>query len=180
MSRERRNKEREKRIALLSDAIDHQDTPNPKKYPLTKSESFIGPLPKKEGLKYEEIASVRKIEIPKCLSQPINGRIYVIEAAGGETVTQGGIVIAHRLNVRKNESTESIKRYFVVAYDIDDIPQSIVSKLSIGIEVNPFLPQEAEEWSLPKVIDWQTGNTFKSLHYTELAGISMVKPEKAE
>jgi hypothetical protein len=97
-----------------------------------------------------------------------------------ETKTPGGIIIERRMQVKKDDKAEGLKRYFVVTWDKIGIPEHISNQLEVGIEVNPFLPQGAEEWSLPRVIDWSTGNEFKSIDFLELAGISTVQPEKDE
>ena len=172
-----KKKEREVRNERLAAAIDDQIPQNLKKYPMTTDES-LPPITKPRS--YEEIAQTLRIDIPVCNLTPVNGRIYVIEKPGIETKTPGGIIIERRMQVKKDDKAEGLKRYFVVTWDKEGIPSEISAELSIGIEVNPFLPQEAEEWSLPRVIDWSTGNEFKSIHYTELAGISKIKPEKDE
>ena len=128
----------------------------------------------------EKIIATKNLEIPKCLSTPVNGRIYIIDVASSELRSPGGLILPQKYAAKKNDELVDIKRYFVVAWDKDEIPPSIQDKLEVGIEINPFYPENAEEWNLPRVIDWQTGNIFKFVHYTELAGISSVKPEIVE
>lgn len=167
------------RLEKLADEI-KEDTD---KYPETKpSGASINPadLPRKEGIKtFEEIANTKRFEIPMCLTRPVNGRIYVIEMDGKETKTAAGIIIPHKMKDQKDETMKNIQRYFVVDWAAD-IPMDIIEMLTVGIEVNPMIPQEAEAWNLPFVIDWNTGNKFKVIHYTELGGVSEVLPEKVE
>lgn len=172
-----KKEEREKRNERLASAIDDQTPQDVRKYPMTKDES-LPPITKPRS--YQEIAQTLRIDIPVCNLTPVNGRIYVIEKPAMETKTPGGIIIERRMQIKKDDRAEGMKRYFVVAWDQFEIPEPIRNRLVVGMEVNPFLPQEAEEWSLPRVIDWSTGNEFQSIHYTELAGISKIKPEKDE
>lgn len=136
--------------------------------------------PRKDMSKADEIMSSIRIEIPKCFSQPVNGRIYVVDTPGEEMRTNSGIILPMKMRENKAGAMKDIKRYFVVAFDEDEIPPETCKKLKIGIEVNPLLPQEAEEWTLPVVVDWHTGNVFSVIHYTEIAGISKIEPEEIE
>lgn len=133
---------------------------------------------RKKIVSADDIMKISKVEIPKCETTPVNGRIFVVEVDGSETVTPSGIILPHKLAVKKSDEVRSICRYFVVAW-AEDIPDDVKELLYKGIEVNPFLPQEAEEWNLPKVIDFNTGGIFKVIHYTELAGVSDIKPVNA-
>ena len=127
-----------------------------------------------------EIIATKKLEIPKCLSIPVNGRIYVLQVSGAETKTIGGIILPHKLNLKKNDEVVDYPRYFCVAWDKDEIPAKLQEKLSVGLELNPFVPEDAIGFTFPKVIDWQTGNTFEVIHYTELGGVSSILPEIVE
>lgn len=172
-----RVEKRKERIEKLASAINDQKAQDKNKYPMTTDES-LPPITKPKS--YEDIAQTLRIDIPICNLDPVNGRIYVIEKPAMETRTPGGIIIERRMQIKKDDRAEGMKRYFVVAWDQFEIPEPIRNRLFVGMEVNPFLPQEAEEWSLPRVIDWSTGLEFKSIHYTELAGISKIKPERDE
>lgn len=172
-----KKKEREVRNERFAAAIDDQVPQDVRKYPMTTDEAFP-PITKPRS--YQEIAQTLRIDIPVCNLTPVNGRIYVIEKPAMETKTPGGIIIARQMQVKKDDKAEGLKRYFVVTWDKIGIPEYISNQLKVGIEVNPWLPQEAEEWSLPRVIDWSTGNEFKSIDFLELAGISKIKPEKDE
>jgi hypothetical protein len=171
---------KEKDKKRISEGIDDKmpDRTYPHVIPGTPA-STINPadLPRKHGGTYEELATTLRIDIPKCNLIPVNGRIYVIEIEGKEHRTPGGIIMQHKLNIKKDDSLKNVKRYFVVDWDHVSIPQYIQDILCVGIEVAPFLPQEAEEWSLPKVIDWQTGQEFLLIDSMELAGISKTKPD---
>jgi hypothetical protein len=134
----------------------------------------------KEKRNSDKIIATKKLEIPKCFSIPVNGRIYVVSIASSDLRSPGGLILPQLYAPKKDDSLQDIKRYFVVAWDKDEIPEKIQEKLEVGIELNPFLPPEAQNWSLPKVIDWQANQIFEVLHYTELAGISSVKPEIVE
>lgn len=175
------NKSRLEKLAdEVKDANDYYQIPKSPGDSINPADLHDMRLPRKEGIKtFEEIAFTKKIEIPKCLVRPVNGRIFVIETDGSEMKTAAGIIIPQKMKDKKDESMKNIQRYFVVAW-AKDIPTEILDMLSIGIEVNPFLPQEAEEWTLPIVVDWSTGNRFKSVHYTEIAGVSDVIPTKVE
>jgi hypothetical protein len=172
-----RIEKRKERIDKLAAAINDQKAQDKNKYPMTTDES-LPPITKPKS--YQDIAQTLRIDIPVCNLTPVNGRIYVIEKPAMETKTPGGIIIERRMNVKKDDKAEGLKRYFVVTWDKIGIPEYISNQLKVGIEVNPWLPQEAEEWSLPRVIDWSTGNEFKSIDFLELAGISTVQPEKDE
>jgi hypothetical protein len=188
---EKMNKEKEKkeRLARLSEAI--EDQPVPKRgmvFPIAgngktemkKADANMSDveLIKKEQPKYEDIVSKRKIDIPKCYIRPYNGRIFVTSVPADETITESGIILPFKMKDGKDGHMKDIRRYFVVAFDDKGIPPEIAEDLYIGKEVNPFLPNEAEEWSLPKVVDWHTGTAFECIHYTELAGGNMIKSEK--
>lgn len=179
-----KREEREKRNQRLSEAIEDQKEPQRGvMFPITKKvdPNFNGAtLPKKEKQTYEDIAKKRKIEIPKCHIKPYNGRILVISVPADETVTESGIILPFKMKDGKDGSIKDMRRYFVAAIDHEGIPKHIADDLYVGKEVNPFLPQEAEEWNLPKVVDWYTGTMFESIHYTELAGGSTIYPEKVE
>lgn len=128
----------------------------------------------------EEIINTLRIDIPKCEIIPVNGRIFVVEITGSETKTASGIILPHKMAIKKNDQVQDLCRYFVVTWDKDGIPPEVSDKLSVGLEVVPFLPPEAQEWTLPKVIDWNTAREFKVLHYTELAGVSAIMPVEVE
>lgn len=130
-------------------------------------------LPRIENDEEKEL----RIEIPKCLSRPVNGRIFVISIANQPQKSLSGLWIPRLYAEKKDQSMKSIDRFFIVAW-ASDIPPEIKDHLKVGIEVGVFIPQEAEGWSLPKYIDWQTGNEFPVVHFTELAGISKVQPEE--
>jgi len=118
----------------------------------------------------------KALEIPRCEIVPLNGRVFVIEVAGKELKSSSGLWLPFKMANKKDDSSQSPNRYFVVAWDHIEIPKGISDFLQVGMEVNPFLPEEATNWSLPRVIDWNTGNVFKILHYTELAGMSKITP----
>jgi hypothetical protein len=171
-------KERKKEVREMASAIDDQKAPNATKFPFEKGmegieRKKVDPSVKKA----DEIIATKKLEIPVCKTKPVNGRIYVISIAGEDMKTPGGLILPPTFQAKKNMDVEGIRRYFVVAWDVVEIPLSVQSYLSVGIEVVPFLPQDAEGFSLPRVIDWMGNNIFEVLHYTELAGISEVKPE---
>jgi hypothetical protein len=128
----------------------------------------------------KEIMATKKLEIPKTALCPTNGRIYVVSVAGNDMKTPGGLILPPTFAMQKNDQVEGVQRYFVVAWDTHEIPANIQQYLSVGIEVNPFLPWEAQDWKLPRVVDWETGNIFDVIHYTELAGISLNKPKPVE
>lgn len=175
-------KERKKEVREMASAIDDQKSPDAKKFPFEKGmegieRSKINPSVKKA----DDIIATKKIEIPKCELWVTNGRIYVVSVAGEDMKTPGGLILPPTFKVQKNEQVEGVRRYFVVDWDhSDDIPQHVQDKLSVGLEVSPFLPQDAIDFQLPRVIDWNTGNIFEVLHYTELAGISKIAPEKVK
>jgi hypothetical protein len=179
-----KKEERRERLDRLSKAIDDQPAPQRGTvFPISKNiepdPEFKGEsLPKRHTKTYEEIAHTRKFEIPKCSVKPYNGRIFVRSYPGDETTTDGGIILPFKMKDGKDGTMKDVRRYFVVAFDEVGIPKEIADDLYIGKEVNPFLPSEAEEWSLPKVIDWDTKTVFECIHYTELAGGNMVKSEK--
>jgi len=135
-------------------------------------------MEKEERLKSiaSDIIATKKLEIPKTALTPTNGRIYVVSVAGNDMKTPGGLILPPTFAMQKNDQVEGVQRYFVVAWDAEEIPENIKKCLSVGIEVNPFLPWEAQDWKLPRVVDWETGNIFDVIHYTELAGISKNKP----
>lgn len=170
--------ERKKDIKLMADAIDHR------KYPMTPEESYqqstVSPDIKKKLLKADEIIATKKLEIPVCKLIPTNGRIYVIEVTSSDLKSPGGLILPQLFGMKKDDSMADVKRYFVVAWDKIGIPVDIANLLTVGIEVNPFLSEDAIGYRLPKVVDWQGNNIFYVLHYTELAGISSVQPEIVE
>ena len=162
-----------------------QTSPDVNKYPFTKEESFApgevsSDIQRKKLHTAAEIIATKKLEIPKCLSTPVNGRIYVLQVSGSETKTAGGLILPHKLNLKKNDEVVDYPRYFCVAWDKDEIPPKLQEKLSVGLELNPFVPEDAIGFSFPKLIDWQTGNQFEVIHYTELGGISSVLPDIVE
>jgi len=112
------------------------------------------------------------------MSIPINGRIYVTSIIGTDLKTAGGLILPTLYAAKKNEELEGQRRYFIVAWDALGIPEDIKLFLSVGKEVNPFIPQDAEGYKLPEIIDWETGNIFEVFHYTELAGISRNEPKE--
>lgn len=179
--------ERRKEIITMADAIGGDKLPSTDKDNFILNRTMVTSpaeiLAKKQSEKLRsaaEIIATKKLEIPKCRIMPVNGRIYVVSVAGSDMKSPGGLILPPTFGVKKNEQVENVKRYFVVAWDTIGIPPDIQDLLTVGIEVLPFLPQNAEEWDLPRVIDWQGNNIFEVLHYTELAGVSSVKPEKAE
>ena len=157
---------RKEEIKDMADSVGHDDFKIEKKIvhgtPIVKS--------------IKEIIATKKLEIPKTELLPTNGRIYVVSVAGNDMKTPGGLILPPTFAMQKNDQVEGVQRYFVVTWDTDEIPEKIQKHLSVGIEVNPFLPWEAQEWKLPRVVDWETGNIFDVIHYTELAGISKNKP----
>jgi len=169
---------KEKQKQRLADAIEDQ------KPQLTRDDQypFSSHLPRKDIKTYEEIAFTKRIDIPVCKITPVNGRIFAVETAGSESKTDAGLIIPHKYKSKKGEemAIKDVNRYFVVAFDKDGIPSEIGGKLCVGIEIFPFIPQEAEDWSLPVVTDFETGNQFLSVHYNELAGISQTIPVKEE
>ena len=175
---------KEKDKENIANSIDDSTTNAAGKFPQSGTAKDLNPadLPKLEKRSYEDIASTRRLDIPACKKIPINGRIFVIETAGSETKTEAGLILPHKYRSRKGEDIDikDVNRYFVVKWDRDEIPQSIQDKLHVGIEVSPFLPQEAEDWSLPVIIDFETGNQFSVIHYNELAGISETLPTVVE
>lgn len=173
-------KTRKEDIRKMAEAID-QPTPQSKKFPFEKG---MGEIKRKtinprDISPADKIIATKSLEIPVCKQTPVNGRIYVISVAGFDMKTPGGLILPPTFKAKKNEDVEAVRRYFVVAWDKLDIPKIIQDKLSVGIEVNPFIP-DAEEYRLPRVIDWNTNQIFEVLHYTELAGISDVIPEIVE
>jgi len=128
----------------------------------------------------DKIIATKALEIPKCLAIPVNGRIYCVEIKGSELKSPGGLILPVKLSQKKNDDVDDWPRFFVVKWDENGIPKEIRDKLSVAVEVFPFMPEEAIGYMFPRVVDWNTGNIFKSLHYTELAGISTVKPEVVE
>lgn len=177
-------KSRKDDIVKMAAAIDDQPAPKSKKYPFEKGmdeikRKTVDPRDISKGIKSaDEIIATKKLEIPKCLQYPINGRIYVTSVAGEDMKTPAGLILPPTFKVQKNEQVEGVRRYFVVTWDHDGIPEEIQNKLSVAIEVYPFLPQDAIDFQLPRVIDWNTGTIFEVLHYTELAGISKIVPEE--
>jgi hypothetical protein len=180
--------ERKREINEMAKAVDDKLGPS---HPLHSSKRYddfdlvkktiTGAEAAKIGAAYhtslaEKIIATKKLEIPKTELLPTNGRIYVVSVAGNDMKTPGGLILPPTFAMQKNDQVEGVQRYFVVAWDTEEIPESIKSKLSVGIEVNPFLPWEAQDWKLPRVVDWETGNIFDVIHYTELAGISKNKP----
>lgn len=177
--------QRKKEIRTMAEAIEHTATAADRKYPMTKEESFApgeisSDIIRKKGQSPEDIIATKKLEIPNCYTIPVNGRIFVVDVAGSDMKTPGGLFLPPTMSVKKNDQVEGVKRYFVVAWDAVGIPKEVKDLLEVGIEVNPFLPEHAEEWDLPRVVDWNGNNIFKVIHYTELAGIGSVKPEVVE
>lgn len=164
----------------IADAIEDQKPQDEKKYPM--SATGFDDAPRLKNKSFEEIAFTRRIDIPKCKKIPVNGRIFAIETAGSESKTDAGIIIPHKYKSKKGEdmSIKDVNRYFVVTWDKDGIPKEISDKLRVGIEICPFIPQEAEDWSLPVITDFETGSQFLSIHYTELSAISETLPEVVE
>lgn len=172
---------KEEQKQRIADAIEDQKPQNSKKYPMS-SDLNPADLPKTKNKTYEEIAFTKRIDIPTCKIIPLNGRIFAIETAGSESKTDAGLIIPHKYKSKKGEemAIKDVNRYFVVAWDNDGMPEEMKKKLHVGIEIFPFIPQEAEEWSLPTVTDFETGNQFLSIHYNELAGVSQTIPVKVE
>jgi hypothetical protein len=171
--------QRKKEIKTMADGIESRSLA------MTANDKFApGEIPndiqRKKLKTAAEIIATKKLEIPKCLSTPVNGRIYVLQIAGSETKTVAGIILPHKLNIKKNDEVIDYPRYFCIAWDKDEIPQKLQEKLTVGLELNPFVPEDAIGFSFPKIIDWQTGNTFQVIHYTELGGVSSVLPEVVE
>lgn len=169
-------KERKREIEEMASGIGHTDDnfKIEKKVVTSPAETLRSSVKKPE-----EIIATKKLEIPVCKSTPVNGRIYVVSVAGADMKTPGGLILPPTFGTKKNEQVEGVKRYFAVAWDKDEIPKSILDKLRVGIELNPFLPQNAEEWQLPRIVDWMGNNIFEVIHWSELAGISSVQPEEA-
>lgn len=169
---------RKKEINEMANSID-----DVRQYPMTKEESFqgssVGPDIKKRLLKADEIIATKKLEIPKCQVKPMNGRMFIKEVSGYELKSPGGLILPQKMMPKKNDDMEDIKRYFLVDWDHEEIPDHIQRFFEVGLEVNPFL-NEAENFVFPKVVDWQGNNVFIVMHYTELAGVSRVRPEQAE
>jgi len=177
-------KERKKDIDEMAEAIDDVDK-FASKYMKISKESISNTIPaeivRNRNLKSTaEILATKKLEIPKCFLAPVNGRIYAIEVSGSDLKSPGGLVLPTLFGPKKDDSMQDVKRYFAVAWDTAEIPLNIQNKLSIGTEVNPMIMKEAIEFNFPEVIDWQGNNIFKVIHYTELAGISSVKPERVK
>ena len=140
------NEKRKKEINTMADAIDHVSGSAAdyfEKHPdLTKDSFAPGEIPndiQRKKLKTSaEIIATKKLEIPKCLSVPINGRIYVISVAGTDMKTPGGLILPPTYAMMKNDDVLGVRRYFVVAWDKEGIPSDIQEKLVVGIEVHPF------------------------------------------
>jgi hypothetical protein len=176
---------RKKEIKSMADAIEHVATAADKKLgTLSDRNTFhhgeVSADIIRKRTKADEIIATKKLEIPVCKSIPINGRIYVVSVKGDDMVTPGGLILPPTFGTKKNDQVEGVNRYFVVAWDKIGIPAEISDLLCTGIEVHPFLPQNAEEWQLPRVVDWDGNHFYDVLHYTELAGISSNRPEIVE
>jgi hypothetical protein len=116
-------------------------------------------------------------EIPECSIKPANGRIFVVEVASKPPKTKSGLWLPKYLRNQKNDDVMPINRYYVVSWDEDDIPENIKKYLKPGLEVHPFIPDDAIGYNLPRLIDWSSSTEFSVLHYTELGGISKNNPE---
>jgi hypothetical protein len=172
--------QRKKEIRSMSDAIGHINEIVDNASKGFAPGEISSDIQRKKVQTAAEIAATKKIEIPKCSLNPVNGRIYVVSVAGTDMKTPGGLILPPTFGQKKNDQVEGVKRYFAVAWDQDEIPESIQSKLTVGVELSPFLPTNAEEWELPRVVDWNTAQIFEVIHYTELAGISRVHPKPIE
>jgi hypothetical protein len=177
---------RKKEVKEMSENIGHHDDVEPGSI-LGEIDKHLKPsgvpaelLRDKPIIEEDPGDDFKKLVIPKCEIEPINGRILVIEISGKTLKAKSGLYLPYRLGVQKDDSAYSPNRYFAVAWDNIDIPLKLVEKLKVGKELIPFLPEEATQWSLPRVIDWNTGNVFKSIHYTELAGLSKEDPIEVE
>lgn len=169
--------DRRKEIEQMSNMVGHNDFTIEKK--MVTSPAELMEKKRLEKLRSaQEIVATKKLEIPKCLSIPVNGRMYVITVAGTDMRSPGGLILPPTFKTKKNDEVEGINRYFVVAW-AEDIPEEIKKHLCVGAEVHPFLP-DAEGWTLPRVVDWMGNNIFHVLHYTELNGVSAIKPEEVE
>lgn len=156
-------KQRQKDIEKMAEGIgQHDDSTN------------YDDIPKLEGKTFEEITAVAVLQIPINQIKPINQRIFCIETDPGEMRTKGGIIIAtdYKTSEAKGSRKRNLRRYFVV-----DSADDCSNKYSRGDEVSPFIPDEAEEWSFPKVYDFYTKKVYTVLHESELAGISKIKHE---
>lgn len=126
----------------------------------------------------EDLESKRVLKIPVNKIIPVNGRIFVISVTGEDLKTKGGLILPPKFGTKKNDQVEGVKRYFVIDWDKKGgIPKEICDLLRVGIEVHPFLPQNAEEFQLPRIVDWNANDIYDVLHYTELGGIGMIEPE---
>lgn len=171
------NDKRKKDVLKMAEAVEDANSTGDSKKAIVPS--TVNPSIEKKLLKADEIIATKKLEIPKCHVKPINGRMFLIEISGYDLKSPGGLILPQKMMPKKNDDMEDIKRYFLVDWDTGEIPQAIQDKLCVGLEVNPFM-NEAESFRFPRVIDWQGNNIFIVMHYTELAGISKIKPEIVE
>jgi len=166
------SKKRSEDIKAMSDNIEDQESKTVSDFDYVSTPS-VNP----EDMLIKKLPEIvqKEITIPKCNIQPINGRIYVIEEKSNAVKSRSGLLLPFTMAIKKDDSVTAVNRYFVVTW-AGDIPKEISDQLAVGTEIYPFFPEEALNWSIPRIIDWSTGIEFKVVHYTELSGISRIKP----
>jgi hypothetical protein len=120
------------------------------------------------------------VSIPFNTMKPVNGRIFAIAVNPAEVKTASGIIVP--TSIDKGETSQGerrilkLHRYFVIDY-ANDINENLKNQLSRGVEIFPFVTEEAIGWTFPYIIDWSNaGARYTVIHESEVAGISGHKP----
>jgi hypothetical protein len=147
-----------------------------------------GDIQRKKVKSPEEILGELVVELPRNTIKPVNGRIFLYEVSADEVKTKAGILLptSHIVQKQDRQMSREIRRYYVLDTAVDCqvtfIPHGEIEprKLRRGDEVFPFFPEEMENWSLPKVIDWNNNAMrYCVVHETEIGGAcaSLVEEE---
>jgi len=134
-------------------------------------------LPRMQGEDYKGQTVMAVVEIPNNVVKPLNGRIFAIEQDPGEMKTEGGVIIptTYQAPEAKGAVTRNLRRYYAV-----DVADDVTLPVCRGDEIFPFIPQEAENWSFPVIIDWAINKAYLVFHESELAGYSHTDQENKE
>lgn len=130
---------------------------------------------------YREITSSSVIQLPRNTVKPVNGRLFCRATNPEERITESGIILPEKpldedpnAYMNKDRTQKDRKRFWVI-----DIADDIPFKIERGDEVYPFWIDEALGYNSQMIRDFGNQSMdYFVFHYTELAGISMLKHEK--
>lgn len=124
--------------------------------------------------KAEEIAKKRTYSVPTTSHHPVNARVLCWEISGTTIETDAGIILPPAMMAEnKKGDQKEIPRFIVVKAAEDacflDANGKCYYQPQPGDEVYPFWPEDAENFSFPRVYDYARGVYFTSFHISEFS-----------